>query len=197
MNKADFRSDLEQLPVSFLVSKWIIDRVPAIFGTDNLSYIEWKEELCKRLQVDSRAMLLIGSACCGFSLNPYKNLRDFDSDSDIDIALVSNRHFDLSWHVLRNLGSRYYSLTPRQKNDVDEHRNRLVYYGCIATDKILPLLPFAKAWIPALEETSSNSQMGGREAKVRVYRDFESLRAYQKKTLETIRTTMLSHGSTP
>jgi hypothetical protein len=187
MDKLEFQNDLTSSPIPFVVSKWVLERVPFIFGTDNVGHIEWKEALAKKLGVDSRAMIITGSAGCGFSLSPVKEYKSFNSTSDIDVALISHFHFDLAWHELRNLGTRRYDLTPVEQSHVQEHVERLIYWGTIATDKILALLPFGGTWIPALSDASSSSPADGREVKVRIYRDFESLRQYQMHGFRKLR----------
>ncbi len=93
---------------SFITSKWIIERVPYLFDNDLVNYINWKENLSKLIEVDSKSIVLTGSAAIGFSLNPYKNLKSFDEKSDVDISIISSFYFDLSWRALRNIGTKYY-----------------------------------------------------------------------------------------
>jgi len=78
-SKNSFKDDLASLPISYLVSKCILERIPYIFDDDNHAYdnhayINWKEELAKNLGVDSRAIIITGSAGSGFSLNPIATL---------------------------------------------------------------------------------------------------------------------------
>jgi len=184
--KEEFLYDLIDLPISFLASKWILERTPFAFK-DSESYLKWKELLSNKIQVDSSAIVFTGSSGCGFSLNPYKDFKEFNDESDVDIALISDHHFDIAWHALRNLGSKYYSLTPKQKTSVDDHVNRLIYYGTIATDKILPILPFGKKWSFALNQMSKEKPIEGRIINIRIYKDFNSLRDYQTNNLEKLR----------
>ncbi|UUZ92355.1 hypothetical protein LJK87_44405 [Paenibacillus sp. P25] len=144
--KEAFFDDLLKKPLSFVVSKWIIDCPPYIFEDDILECIEWKEKLSSVIGIDSRSIVITGSAGVGFSLNPSKDFREYRNQSDIDVAVISTHFFDISWHALRNLGSRRHRLTEEQKESVNDHVNRLIYWGTIATDKILPILPFAKEW---------------------------------------------------
>ena len=88
----------------------------------------------------TRDIIITGSACVGYSLNPRKNFRKFRETSDIDVGIISNYYFDIAWHELRN--QKYYKLDNNMKNALEEHKNRLIYWGTIATDKILPLLSF-------------------------------------------------------
>ncbi len=192
MNKDIFQKELLEAPVSFLVSKWVIDRVPYVFNDDREEYIFWKEELAKKLKIDGKAIIFTGSSGCGFSLNPLKNYKDFNGESDIDIALISQLHFDIAWHYLRNLGSSRMGLTNKQKASVRDHVTRLIYWGTIGTDKILEILPFGKSWVLALEEMKNIAPIEGRTINIRIYKDFEALRAYQTNGFETLRTELLS-----
>jgi hypothetical protein len=187
MSKIEFQSDLGNLQLGFLASKWILERTPFLFGDDALAFIKWKEVLAAEVDVDSRSMIVTGSASCGFSLSLEKKYSDFAITSDVDVALVSPSHFDIAWRALRNLGTKRYDLTPRQRLDIEDHMNRLIFYGTIATDKILPLLPFATTWVKALSSASRVAPVDGRSVKARIYRDFESLREYQIMGLKKLR----------
>jgi len=193
MSKDIFLTELQEKPISFMVSKWIVDRIPFVFEDNLESYIEWKENLAKELGVDSKAMIFVGSSGCGFSLNPSKNYKEFNDESDIDVAIVSQFYFDLAWHHLRNLNAKQrYSLTPKQQISVQEHVSRFIYWGTIATDTILEILPFGKHWILALERAKAKKPIDNREIKIRLYRDFESLRAYQRNNFEKLRGELLT-----
>ncbi|AEV33437.1 hypothetical protein [Owenweeksia hongkongensis] len=183
----DFKYELIDNSSSFICSKWVLDRVPFVFEDDRISYIEWKEELSKKLEIDSKSMVFTGSSSCGFSLNPYKDYKSFNDESDIDIAIISELYFDIAWKCLRNLGTKRFDLTPRQKASLRDHREKYIYWGTIATDKILELLPFGKEWSLALMEQSKKSPANNRTINIRLYKDYESLRAYQINNLENLR----------
>lgn len=190
--KKDFFEDLIDKDESLVVSKWILHNTPYIFDNDIIQYIEWKELLSKKIQVDSRAICLTGSSCLGFSLNPSKHYREFNNESDIDIAIISNHYFDLSWHYLRNMGTTRYSLSLEQQESVKDHVNRLIYWGTIATDKILTILPFGDAWFKYLREMAAEDITTGRDINVRIYKDYESLRAYNIENIKKLKRTYLA-----
>src|SRR4029079_6408600 len=98
----------------------------------------WKHRLGRLIEVDPRAILFVGRAAAGMSFNPKANLRPFRRASDIDIAIVSAHHFDLLWRWMRSLGARKYAFQEDVQKWIDEHRTRLVYWGVIETDRILP-----------------------------------------------------------
>lgn len=197
MNKIDdlkneFFSDLENKSESYIVSKWILHNTPFIFNGNLLDYIEWKELLSSKINVDSRALCLTGSACMGFSLNPTKDYKIFDETSDIDIAIISNYYFDISWHYLRNIGAKRYDLTAEQKESLQDHVNRLIYWGTIATDKLLTILPFGQEWYKALEEMSQERVTAEKEINVRIYKDYESFRAYNNQNVKKLKSIYIS-----
>jgi hypothetical protein len=87
--KEELRQDILAHSSSYITSKWIIERIPYVFSNDMHSYISWKSELSSRIEVDGRAISVVGSSAVGCSLSPDKPLREFSKDSDIDIAMVS------------------------------------------------------------------------------------------------------------
>lgn len=187
-----FINDLESKPPSLVAMKWVIERTPHIFSNSRIDYITWKEQLSRKIQIDGKSITFTGSSCTGFSLNPYKNFKKFDDESDIDIAIISNHYFDISWHCLRNLGSNRYRLKVEQKTSIDDHVNRLIYWGTIATDKILEILPFGAAWFAELQSMSKYPPTEGRDINIRIYKDFESLKAYHVNNLIRLRTELFT-----
>lgn len=191
--KNEFFDDLIEKNESYIVSKWILHRIPYIFEENLLAYINWKEKLSEKIGVDSRAICITGSSCIGFSINPNKGYKCFNEKSDIDIAIVSNHYFDLSWHYLRNMGTERYRLNEEQKESVKDHVNRLIYWGTIATDKILPILPFGNGWVIALNEMANEEITRGRDIKVRIYKDYESFRAYNIQNIKNLKSEYLKN----
>jgi len=130
-----FKKELINDQLSLVAQKWVVDRTPYVFASEQEEYVRWKLKLSEKIDVDGRAINLIGSASAGFSLSPEKNYRAFNEESDIDIAIVSARHFELAWHTIRNLGAKIHGLSYIQKNSLEDHRKRLIYWGTFDTKK--------------------------------------------------------------
>lgn len=60
-------------------------------------YDKFKKYVAKKLGVHYNNIGIAGSAKLGFSLNPTKNFRNFNSTSDVDIIIVSQRLFNEFW----------------------------------------------------------------------------------------------------
>jgi hypothetical protein len=187
------KADISAEPPDWCATKWVLEPVPFLFikmGADNLW--RWKAGLAARLEVDPKNILVTGSAAVGVSLNPYKSFKSFDKSSDVDIAVISTYHFDVAWRTLRNLGTRLFDLTASQKNSVHDHMQRYIYWGTIATDRLLPMMPFGNEWIRSLSEFAAVDPVSGREINARIYRDFASLRAYLHLTFRNLRDNVLA-----
>jgi hypothetical protein len=189
-----FLNELLQEPPEHLASVWILDRIPHPFEGDAKKFALWRIELSKLIEVDASELVIIGSGAFGISLNPNKNFRAFDEKSDIDVAIVSEYFFNTAWRHLRNMGSDIHSLPPAAKQSVHDHVTKYIYWGTVATDKILPYLPFGKKWGRALDRMAKHEVTYGRTIKARIYKDFDSLRAYQVNNLKGLRTKELAKG---
>lgn len=193
--KKTFLVELMEKPPELVASVWIIDRIPILFEKSVERYAVWRSALAKGLGVDPSSLIITGSSAFGISLNPYKNFKYFDESSDIDVAVISEHHFGLAWRSLRNLGSTIHGLSPAIKQSVRAHVECYIYWGTIATDRILPILPFGKEWGIALNEARNIEPTKGRVINARIYRDFDSLRAYQVNNLRTLRSQELEKGA--
>ena len=185
------KAGVTTIDVRTFVSHFVMDRVPHLFVTRE-SYVEWKQQLADGLSVDPYAVTIVGSASTGFSLNPNKQMKEFDHDSDVDVAVVSARHFDEAWHFLRSLNpAEMLALPPVARQAVKSHRQRYVFDGCIATDRIVEYLPFGPSWVQTLATVAALNPVLGRVVNARLYRDHGALRSYQVQGLTKLRDVVL------
>lgn len=173
---ANVKSELESLKSSRFVTKWIMDATPFVFENNTMDYIVWREEIAQKMNVDPTDILISGSACLGFSINPAKNFKLFDEKSDIDVCIISPYYFDTAWRDLLQLNPN--RLHGKMKSALMDHRQRLIFWGTIATDKILPLLSFGPSWDKIINESQSLEILKDRDINFRIYKDRRSLRDY-------------------
>lgn len=192
--KHAFITELLSKPPELIASVWIIDRIPLLFDENRELYASWRYQLAKGLDVDPSSLVVTGSCAFGVSLNPNKNYQFFHAKSDVDVAVISDHHFTNAWRALRNLGSEIHKLPPATKQSVKDHVSRYIYWGTVATDRILHILPFGKEWNEIIEKMQQTSPTNGRTIKARIYRDFDSLRAYQVNNLKNLRIQEIEKG---
>lgn len=186
--RLELRADVLGTPPDWCATKWIFERPPFLFNElEPANLWTWKSQLAGGLSVDPKNVLVTGSAAVGVSLNPAKALKAFDQESDVDVAVISTHHFDLAWRALRGLGTQRFKLTRAQQIALEEHVRRYIYWGTIATDRLLPILPFGEEWLGALANIETVPPTEGRTASARIYRDFSSLRAYLVLSFRSLR----------
>jgi hypothetical protein len=173
------KDDLKNLPPDAFASLHVFEKVPHVFGSDLPAYVTWKTELGAALEVDPRAISIVGSAGVGVSLNPTKEFSAFGPKSDIDVAIVSHHHFEAAWRYLRHVRAGRLTLSTETRKELRKHGKGYVFDGTIATESILAHLPFGKKWLTALNDRSLVAPTVGHEVKARIYRDFDCLRDYQ------------------
>lgn len=187
-------SALRGLPARDFISTYLFDRIPHLFSDNRRSYILWKATLARAIDVDPACVTLVGTSAMGISLNPGKAFKSFDEKSDIDVAVVSNYHFTVAWRFLRTQGHLRTHVDAKTRTAWDEHVNRFIYWGTIATDKLLGILPFGPSWLAAVTRMALMDPTVGRDIKLRVYSDYESLRTYQVLSAQRAREEILSGG---
>jgi hypothetical protein len=190
MTRDEFIESLKRESPNAFLELHVFDRIPAIFESGRSQYVAWKRVLGEGIEVDPACITIVGSAATGTSLNPAKNFKPFDNASDIDVAVVSNYHFTTSWRYLRMNGDRRLKVDMRTRIAWDEHVKRYIYWGTIATDRLLGILPFGLQWLNATTKMGSTQPTAGRTVNLRIYADYESLRAYQLQSVTSRRTSL-------
>jgi hypothetical protein len=154
--------------------------------SDRSQYIDWKTALAADLEIDPYMLIVVGSAATGFSLSPEKEFAAFRPGSDVDVAVVSMRHFDDAWRWLRDLGPEKL-LSKFERDMFTWHRRNLVFDGAIATERLLSRLSFGPKWASGLGHAGKREPTVGRAVKARIYRDFESLRKYHETNINELK----------
>jgi hypothetical protein len=191
MDREDFIALLQRETPSRFIEDQLFDRIPHIFQEDRRVFADWKRALGDRIEVDPACLTLVGSSATGFSLNPHKNFKVFDESSDVDVAVVSPHHFTVAWRYLRLNGSRRLRVDARTRNSWNEHVNKYIYWGTLATERLLGVLPFGREWLQAASHMASLSPSEGRDVNLRIYIDYDALRAYQAQGVRALRESLL------
>lgn len=182
-------SDLGE-DTEYFVTARLFDGIPAIWPKD-LEYVRWRHEVAGRLGVDPMSVQLVGSARLGYSLNPKKDFKKFDSGSDLDIAIISPEIFEQTWTELRNFIDSHWELQGRKG-----YLRKLVFDECIALDIVLPHLSIGESWSRHRDGIVAllGDGLENREVKYRVYRNHRALRNYQLSGVSTARDRAIEEG---
>lgn len=106
MDSKTYKEDLSKMSVEEIYNKYIIGGDIWYFRNKYgecwyEKYDEFKLFISNKLEVHYNDIAIAGSAKLGFSLNPIKNFKKFDENSDIDIIVVSQKYFNHFWDSYR------------------------------------------------------------------------------------------------
>lgn len=172
------------------IDAWFLRGDPWAFVSEEVDFVDISCEAAQKLGVDRNGVFCIGSGAIGLSLNPGKmvggNLKQFNSESDIDMAIVSRSHFDIAWQdLLVATQPHLREVSPTVTQHLAWQKKRL-FDGAILTNKLLGEFSFGIDWLQGIEQLSQLivSRLD-RNVKVEfwVYRDYWSLRNYVAKGL--------------
>ena len=196
-----FKKDAIQVemdPVSFF-NTYILNCRPRLFEGFKQPHIlhpRWIKELAEKIDVPFESIRIVGSAQLGYSLSPRKEYRLFSPEySDIDVAIISEDLFDLSWSVMRSWDFRLLTkenILNKICSDAhfsDIYSLRMLKDECIPLDRNLLDFPYGQKWKKADEEMGFflgdiNSNYYGLSLNFRIYRSNESLRHYQLRGIK-------------
>lgn len=187
MEREDLLQALKHDSSSRFLEEYVFDRIPHVFANDRSLFVAWKRALAEAIDVDAACVTIVGGAAVGYSLNPVRNFKAFDEQSDVDVAIVSHYHFTVAWRYLRTSSERRLRVDQRTRIAWDEHVRRYIYWGTVATDRLLGVLPFGLRWLGAQTRMSSVDPTRGRVVNFRIYADFEALRSYQLMSVKVAR----------
>ncbi|GAB3292654.1 hypothetical protein GCM10027563_31890 [Parasphingorhabdus pacifica] len=175
--------------VDYFVTARLLDGTPAVWPKE-LNYIRWRHLVATQLGVDPMGVQLVGSARLGYSINPGKNFRWFDSNSDLDIAVVSPDYFDKAWEELRGI------IEHQHFEGRKNYLRKLVFEECIALDVVLPHLSFGEHWSQCRDLFLQDLSGKFRNCSInyRLYRNHKSLRSYQIKSVNFARDRAIEEG---
>lgn len=186
MNDTEVKQSLKTQTAKEFVATKVLGQLPVLFSGDHDMHDTWRSEFSQRIGVSPESIVIVGSAAIGCSLNPYKNYKLFDDQSDVDVAIISETHFLESWRYLRANNHQLNKQPPKIKQSWEEHKVKYIFWGTIATDRLLAVFPFAPAWNRAVAQMRKIDPSNGRDISLRLYADMDALRSYQCSTVRML-----------
>jgi hypothetical protein len=77
-------------------------------------------------------VFIAGSGNWGFSLRPQNNLRPFGDHSDIDVGVIHDHWFQLTWEELRSYHRQFFYKMPKSVQTELRRRGEDVYSGFVS-----------------------------------------------------------------
>ncbi len=175
-----FRDDLARLEPTMVIRRHITTGDPV--GLDSETYFLLRERIAAHFQLHPSAIVLVGSCRLGFSLKPKHRFRAITKASDVDVAVIADRLFDLYWDAVFDA--------------VQSDRNWAINGGKLFVRDLFsgwlsphmlpsgPRFEQARAWSEFFAELTRDRLCGYRTITGRLYRSWSRLEAYQRIMVE-------------
>lgn len=154
--------------------------------------------IAQEFDVDRNGIFCIGSGAIGLSLNPANStdgkLKRFDNESDLDLAIISEVHFEAAWRDLRRASQPTVEFMEQVVQENIQWQRKRFFDGAILAEKLLPALSFGPEWSIALIRCEEHiCRLLEREVSIGlwIYRDYWSLRNYVSDGLMKCRRGMM------
>jgi cobyrinic acid a,c-diamide synthase len=185
-----FKSFLENKEYSELdiVRRFLCFGNAHIFDDNEENYFILKDKISDHYDIHPNEVMMIGSGKLGFSIAPNKDWNSFNSDSDLDMAIISEKAFNFFWDELLSFNI---DIKVRTVEDEKKYNKFLKYFfkGWIRPD----LFPFnfegKSKWFNFFDELSHDFfRFGEHKISAGLYRDFKSFEFYHQDNIRRLRT---------
>ncbi|MBW0257409.1 MULTISPECIES: hypothetical protein [Bacillus] len=195
--------DLENLDEITIVKKYLFNTDIWYFTCHlNLNHSEFmnnldlmNEIISKNLSISMKNILIVGSGKTGFSFSPQKALRKFDSneetESDIDIAIVSEKYFFEYWDLAREEISVRYSHYYKEISSG-------IFNGFISKNTLENIPSIRKVWNERIRATKRELKEKAKfrhPINFRIYRSWEDLEEYHVKGINKLKKAIMEEVS--
>lgn len=176
---------LTAVPVLGWIDSRFLRPDPFAFHQVGVDFRSFVARVAEEFSVEPNGVFCVGSGAIGSSLNPGKmlgrTLRQFDDSSDLDVALISEVHFESAWRDLRSAAQPTLTTPDQLISDNLSWQKKRFFDGAIIANKLLPALSFGPLWLGAAARLSQWVAIEfDREVEVNywIFRDYWSVRNY-------------------
>lgn len=170
----------------------VIHGSPFVFNGDDDAFYFFRKRISNQYSVPFHEIYIVGSAKLGFS--PHKGT-DFDLDSDIDVAIVSEKLFDEIMESIRT----YQMELRKAKNSITERELNLyhdfleyVAMGWIRPDKLplsFQIRELKDNWFDFFRDISyGQSEVGNYKVAAGIFKSYHHLEMYLLSGMKELKT---------
>jgi len=182
MTFEEFRAKVRAEPIQRILQKYIFGSTPICFGGDIDLDIKLKLKISDFWGIHPKNLEIVGSAKTGFSLNPDRLGKPFNSQSDIDIIVVSNKLFDQAWRELLQLDFKWYKLSQGEQAEL-QSAYATVHRGFISPDRLPKKTVVCTDWWKQFNMLSNDSEFGLRKIRGRLFKSWWFAEKYYTQTV--------------
>lgn len=162
--------------------KFVLHGTPYVFNGRDDDFYEFRKRIAQKFGIPFHEIYITGSGKLGFS--PFKR-KNFDYDSDIDVAIISPNLFE---NIMRDISKYQMSFrrarTVVRESELEMYHQFLEYValGWIRPDKLpisFQMKTFKNDWFDFFQSISyGKSEVGNYKVNAGVYQSYEHLEDY-------------------
>lgn len=202
MSLAEFNHEIismaDETALNDFCRRKIIHGTPHIFKGREDDYYKFRKRISDKLSIHFHEVFIVGSAKLGFS--PLKG-KDFDLDSDIDVAIVSNSLFE---HFLDIIHTYQIDLRGSRRSTSEREINRYhKFLEYIAMGWVRPDMLPASFLIRELKDdwfsffssiSNGKSEVGNYKVAAGVFKSYKHLETYTLSSYQGIQSALRVGG---
>jgi hypothetical protein len=144
-------------------------------------YTELKQQVSSHFSIHHGDILVVGSAKLGFSIAPRKRWKRFNDQSDVDVAIVSQKLYLSVWREVSSL----VEADPLISWDREKSFLKYMLHGWIRPDLLpkSPALPRADEWFEYFRSLTASGVCGNYKINAGLYYDIHFLESYQSRAV--------------
>ena len=133
-NMKKFKQDLNNKNLSneYIIRKYLCNGSSPVLEDEII--FEIKNQIAEKFKIHPNEVIIVGSGKLGFSIAPQKRFKHFNVDSDVDVAIISEKLFDDFWLELLSFNINTTSRTEKEENLYNEFR-KYFFKGWLRPDK--------------------------------------------------------------
>ena len=175
----------KSLSSQYIVQKYLCHGSSLIISDDTLFIL--KHEISCYFGTHPNEVILTGSCKLGFSIEPSKQFKYFNEESDIDIAIISNDLFEKFWEELLEFNINIISRSQKEQNNYFKFIDYL-FRGWIRPDKFPFNYDKKSQWFEFFNDlTSQIYPFGEHKITAGIYKNFKTFELYNIKNIERVR----------
>ena len=199
VNLDEFLNELDSLDDNDAVldfcRKYVLHGTPYVFRNNDDDFYEFRKRIAYNFSIPFHEVYITGSGKLGFS--PFKR-KEFDYDSDIDVALISPTLFE---NIMKDISK--YQMKFRKARAVVREKELRMYHefleyvalGWIRPDKLpisFQMQSIKNDWFEFFEKISyGRSEVGNYKVTAGVFKSYEHLEEYVVSGLNDIKKSRL------
>lgn len=190
ISSEDFADILKTDDLEIIVQEHIFKGETFVFGDNPELYDSLRGIISQGVGLTPESVILVGSAKLGFSLDPSKFGAPFTNNSDLDLLVVSPKHFDQLWiDFLRWHREHEKNIGLLTRANLSDHR-RDIYWGRIHPAKLTQIIDSSAVWFDVIRGLGRYPRLARWKASVRIYRSWQHATLSQISALKEIALTL-------